>query len=777
VTKDAEVSRPPAMAVPRWSPNLRHAVLVPAAVAGILGLLGMSAWLLGTLDPLAHLTSGGPMRATAAFCVVLLAAAMITLPPDRSPRVRSRDARVPRTLAGLVLVLAVLALQQSLGGLDLGMDRLLVVRVPPGTPPGYVHLVAPMTAFMIALVALGVMTHRLPGRFPVSQGFHLTAASLAGLGLLGYLYGASTFELTGGTTGASLTSTIALMLLAVAGLAADSNRGLVRLLSDDGLGGRVARRFLPAAFVVLPLAGLLRLAGERAGLYDAETGLVLMVLVPAVVLAGIGAWTVAGVSRLEHAREATERERNRLFELSADVLVVLDPGGRVVAASPSSAAVLGSSSSSLVGLELADLVGAQGSERVGSRGGERQLFETRWRLPDGTLRWIEWSAERDEETGRTYAVGRDVTMRKEVADATARLAAIVESSSDAIIGLSPDGQIETWNDAATGIFGYPQDAAVGRDISLIAAPDDAPVLRERIESARAGAVVTAELLGRRGSGAAFPMELAAFPVRTRDGALRGLSLAARDVTDSHAARARLERYAEDLARSNAELEQFAYVASHDLQEPLRMVTGFMGLLQKRYGGRLGSEADEYISFAVEGARRMQGLINDLLAYSRVGTRPGTLQSTDLAVAAREALANLGAAIDEAGAEVRLGPLPEVEADRRQMTQLFQNLVGNAIKFRGDRTPIVEIGAEHGPDEWRIFVRDNGIGIDPGHQEQIFVIFRRLHARDEFPGSGIGLAICKKIVERHGGRIWVDSESGAGATFWFALPETSKEPTS
>ena len=200
-----------------------------------------------------------------------------------------------------------------------------------------------------------------------------------------------------------------------------------------------------------------------------------------------------------------------------------------------------------------------------------------------------------------------------------------------------------------------------------------------------------------------------------------------------------------------------------------MVTGFVGLLHKRYGEKLGPEADEYIGFAVDGARRMQALINDLLTYSRVGSRSLALAEVDLRDAAEEALANLRAAITDAGATVRVGDLPTVHGDRRQLAQLLQNLVANGIKFHGDVPPVVEIGGEHNRREWRIFVRDNGIGIDPAHHEQIFVVFRRLHAREEYEGNGIGLSIAKRIVERHRGRIWLESEIGKGTTFWVALP--------
>jgi signal transduction histidine kinase len=224
----------------------------------------------------------------------------------------------------------------------------------------------------------------------------------------------------------------------------------------------------------------------------------------------------------------------------------------------------------------------------------------------------------------------------------------------------------------------------------------------------------------------------------------------------------------ELARSNQALEQFAYVASHDLQEPLRMVATYSQLLAERYHGKLDEQADKYIHYAVDGATRMQTLIQDLLAFSRAGRQGTSLASTDCNWVVEQALMNLAAAIQEISAVVKYDRLPVVKANRSQLTQVFQNLIGNAIKFRGTRTPVIQIGAKSQGDEWVFSVADNGIGITSQNYELIFEVFKRLHTRTEYPGNGIGLSICRKIIEQHGGRIWVADQDTSGTTFRFTL---------
>jgi light-regulated signal transduction histidine kinase (bacteriophytochrome) len=252
-----------------------------------------------------------------------------------------------------------------------------------------------------------------------------------------------------------------------------------------------------------------------------------------------------------------------------------------------------------------------------------------------------------------------------------------------------------------------------------------------------------------------------YEAHDRDRALLGRSM-------ELASKELLERN-QELSRSNTELQQFAYIASHDLQEPLRMVSGYMQLLTRRYHDKLDHEAQEFIAYAVDGVQRLQRLINDLLAYSRVETRQRPMAPTSLTDVLREAISNLQMAMGETQAVITHDPLPTVQGDTAQLVQVLQNLLGNAIKFRApDRPPRIHVGAKQDGGQWTIAVQDNGIGIDPQYADRIFVIFQRLHTAAEYPGTGIGLAVCKKIIERHGGRIWLDSQPGEGARFSFVL---------
>jgi two-component system, sensor histidine kinase and response regulator len=354
---------------------------------------------------------------------------------------------------------------------------------------------------------------------------------------------------------------------------------------------------------------------------------------------------------------------------------------------------------------------------------------------------------------------------------------IVETALDAFVGMDSTGLITDWNVQAERTFGWPRAEVIGRRLSDVAIPHryreahmqglrrftatgDGPVLNRRIE-------ITA--LHRDGH--EFPIELAISPIEWGD--KHHFAAFVRDVTEREQAHQEIARKVDELARSNAELEQFANVASHDLQEPLRMVASYTQLLARRYKGRLDADADEFIGFAVDGATRMQTLIQDLLSYSRVTTRGQSFTITDAERACNDALQNLQPALADSQGVVSVGSLPRVLADATQLTQLFQNLIGNAIKYRDHRRPEIRVTAKTAGELAAFSIKDNGIGIDSQYFERIFQMFQRLHTRKAYAGTGIGLALCRKIVERHGGRISVESRLGEGSTFLFTIPQAER----
>lgn len=375
--------------------------------------------------------------------------------------------------------------------------------------------------------------------------------------------------------------------------------------------------------------------------------------------------------------------------------------------------------------------------------------------------------------------------RTELRDQTRILASVFDSMAEGVLVVDHDGERVISNRAAEKIIGIgPRD--VSRDewsevygiylpdkITLCPA-DDLPLVR----AIRGEFVEATDLFVRNAEDSEGTwISVSARPLKDDDGNVQGGVVVVRDMSKQKQAQEALAEKQRELERSNHDLEQFAYAASHDLQEPLRAVSGYCQLLARRFHGKLEPPADEYIHEAVSGARRMQDLIEGLLAYSRVSRMGNPLVLTDAQTALDQSLVNLRTAIEESKATITHGPLPTVLADPMQLMLLLQNLIGNALKYRGSYPPEVHVSAREEENEWLFAVHDNGIGINPKYYERIFLIFQRLHTRNEYAGTGIGLAICKRIVERHGGRIWVESEPGQGSTFYFTLPRSGESSAS
>jgi PAS domain S-box-containing protein len=400
--------------------------------------------------------------------------------------------------------------------------------------------------------------------------------------------------------------------------------------------------------------------------------------------------------------------------------------------------------------------------------------EARVRCKDGSIRWIVISSSAYRKDGKfvhTRCVTVDITARKIAGDLRQRLGAIVESSDDAIIAKDLNGVILSWNRAAERIFGYTAEEVVGKHISILSAPDRVDEIPEILSRLKRGERVEHYITKRKAKdGRLLTVSMTVSPVFDASGEIIGASKVARDITLSESQAEALRAANESLKTANADLEQFVYSASHDLQEPVRMVATYSELLMRTFRDQLGPDGAEYLDFVLQGALRMENLLRDLRAYALVSTaQKEPVDYVDSGAVLDRALANLRPAIVDTRANITRTPLPQVKLPDFRLEQLFQNLISNALRYRRGGSPQIKVSAAPEGNGWRFAVQDNGIGIDPLYKEQIFDLFKRLHSVAEYPGSGMGLAICKRIVDRAGGRIWVESEPGRGSTFYFTLP--------
>jgi PAS domain S-box-containing protein len=498
---------------------------------------------------------------------------------------------------------------------------------------------------------------------------------------------------------------------------------------------------------------------------------------------------------LSETKESGAKFRG-LLEAAPDAMIVVNERGEIVLLNLQAEKQFGYHRDELLGKMVNSIVPRGFAERLvadGLRSAEDALaqqigtgIELTARRKDGSEFPIEimLSPLRSTEGILVTAAIRNISVRKDAEKHLVQMEnkyrGLLEAAPDAMVVVNEAGMIVLLNLQAETQFGYRRDELLGQKMSnIVPAGFPERLVADSLRSAEdalAQQIGTGiELTARRKDGSEFPIEIMLSPLESADGVL--VTAAIRDITARKSSEAQLLEKVKELKRSNEELQQFAYIASHDLQEPLRMVASYTALLARRYRGKLDSDADDFIAFAVDGASRMQLLIRDLLAYSRVGSKGKELADTSSESALQQAIRNLRGAIEGSGALVTHDALPSVMADEMQLTQLFQNLVGNAIKYRRAGVPRVHITAvPKDASKWMFSVQDNGLGIEPQFFEKIFGVFQRLHKREEFDGTGIGLAICKKIVERHGGAISVESIFGEGSTFHFPLAVGSAQPS-
>jgi len=486
---------------------------------------------------------------------------------------------------------------------------------------------------------------------------------------------------------------------------------------------------------------------------------------------------------LGEQKRATELNQrlSAIVESSDDAIISKDLNGIIQSWNRGAERIFGYRPEEVIGKHISILATPERADEIPNilqklmRGERVDHYETTRKTKDGRILTVSLSVSPIRDSSGTIIgaskIARDVSEQKKLSEVQQHLAAIVSSSDDAILSKDLNGIIRSWNQGAERLFGYTADEIIGKHISTLAAPDrldEIPNILDRI--ARGERIDHYETKRKTKDGRILTVSLSISALRDNMGKVIGASKVVRDITERYRQEQALREANAALSRSNADLNQFAYSASHDLQEPLRMVSIYSELLKKEFGSKLGPSGDEYISYTIQGALRMEQLLKDLRTYTLASTAvqepPGDIDANK---SLDKALGNLEGAIRESGASVTRTAMPQVRIHEFQLEQVFQNLIANAIRYRREDPPMIRVAAARDGPDWRFSVQDNGIGIAPRYKEQVFELFKRLHSVAEYPGTGMGLAISQRIIERAGGRIWVESEPGRGSTFYFTIP--------
>ncbi|MGA2798619.1 MAG: PAS domain S-box protein [Thermoguttaceae bacterium] len=782
----------------------------------LIGMIGLLGWIFDIETFKQFLHHGIAIKANTAIALLLAGLSLCLFILDQQHK---WSQRVGQVCAALVLIVGVLSLSEHTVDWNLGIDQILF-HEPPG-PPGSLSPGRPgppaSLCFILGGIALLLLHERSKKYHTLLQILAIGIGLIAAPGLIGYAYGAESLYGIAKSTAIAFHTALALGVLAAGILFAYPTEGIASLVYDKGIGGSIARRLLPPAILVPLVLGWFRLRGEEQGYYVAAFGTAVMMLIMITLLSSL-VLRAASVSRLSERQQllaeealltanqeleqrvaertgesrAAFRYARSLLEASLDPLVTISPEGKVTDVNKATELATGVSRERLIGSNFSDYFtephkANEGYLKVLAEGLVRDYPLTIRHVSGSTMDVLYNATVYKNEAGETqgvFAAARDITERKRAEQAlrAASLYArgLLEASLDPLVTISHEGNITDVNQATELATGVARNDLIGSVFSsYFTEPQQADEGYRKVISE--GFVRDYPLTIRHASGRTMDVLYNAAIYKNEAGQVQGVFAAARDITERKRAEEELNHYrehleelvtqrTEELSRSNRDLEQFAYAASHDLQEPLRMISGYLQLLSERYKGQLDEKADKYIDYSVDGAARMSILIRDLLDYSRVNTRGEELRNVDCNKAFESALRNLGSAIKESGANVTHDSLPVLSADQTQLAQLFQNLVGNAIKFRSpQRPPQIHVSARKDQSHWLFRVEDNGIGFEQQYEDKIFMIFQRLHGRGQYPGTGIGLAICKRIIERHGGRIWAASEPDKGTNFFFTIP--------
>jgi PAS domain S-box-containing protein len=771
-----------------------------ARAAGIavsaLGAAVLAGW---TLDiaVLKSLSAGlASMKPNTAFSFLLAGGALQILSTGPSS---THMRLLSLVCAFAVSLIGILTLSQYLFVWNLDIDQLLFSEAPGAVGTSAPGRMAPGSAVCCFLLGTSLLVLDIRRCYPVAQLLTLFAALVALTALIGYVYGVESLYGVGSTTQMALHSSLGFLLLSSGILLTRQDHGLFVIVTSDAAGGVMARRLLPAA-IVIPLAvGWLAVLGQHAGFHGPEFSVFLVVIWSALSFSALTWWNSGALYRLDAERQRAEEELKKGQAKLAEAQRIARvgswewdvPANHVTWSDEmylNFGLAPGQFTPTLQG--FLELVHPEDRERCGQtielslRTGEPFGFDHRIIRADGSVGALhtQGTVHRNDE-GAVVAItgtGQDVTDRTRIEQALrqseSRTRSIIDSANDAFIAIDPSGTITDWNPQAEAIFGWTRDEAVGRSLHETIVPHshreahteglhrfvrsgEGPLLNKRIE-----------LTAMHKDGHLFPVELTVSPIRL--GLSYMFSAFIRDITERKQAEEALAHKTEELTRMNSELEDFTHSVSHDLKEPLRGIEAFAGFIAEDYGDKLDEQGQRYVNVLRESAVHMKELIDDLLQLSRIGRTRVEYTPVSVRTLIEDVTSELSYTLEQKHAELRVEPsLPTIACDRVRMREVFKNLISNAAKYNDKPSPQIKVSCRSENGAFTFCVRDNGIGIDPQYHKKVFKIFQRLHHRDEYEGTGVGLAICKKVIEAHGGRIWIESAPGEGTAFLFTIPRT------
>jgi len=702
--------------------------------------------------------------------------------------------------AFVVAVIGFLTLSEYLYGWNLNIDHLLFSEPAGALGTSAPARMAPTSALCLFLIGVSLLVLDVRRCYPVAQLLTILAALVSLTAFIGYVYGVGSLYAGGSSTAMALHSTLCFLLLSSGILLTRQDHGLLAIVTSDAAGGVMARRLLPAAILIPLLLGWVTVLDEEAGLHGPAFGVFLVVIWSIVSFAALTWWNSGSLYRLDVERQRAQDELNKGQAQLAEAQRIAHVGSaewdivtNAVTWSDEMFRVCGYEPSDVQpGYEVFlqrvhpdDRTQVEQNIARTLRSGDPFAFDYRIVRPDGAIRMAHGEGKvvhNDEgEPVRLLGTAQDITERKQIEYALRqnemRTRSIIDTANDAFVAIDAGDVIKDWNPQAELTFGWKREEAVGRTLADTVIPPghreahleglhrfvltgEGPMLNRRVE-----------LEGLHKDGHLFPIEMTISPIRW--GRSHIFSAFVRDITERKQAEEALAHQTRELTRINSELEDFTHSVSHDLKEPLRGIEAFAGFIAEDYADKLDEQGQGYVNVLRESAVRMKDLIDDLLQLSRIGRTRLDQAPVGVSSLVQDVSLELSFALQEKRVELFIDPdMPTVPCDRARIREVFKNLISNAVKYNDKPQPKIEVGCRSDNRVFTFAVRDNGIGIAPEYYEKIFKIFQRLHHREEYEGTGVGLAICKKVVEAHGGRIWVESAPGEGTTFLFTIPRTA-----